>query len=216
VNPNYKPPSNLKPQGYRNDTAPPPRLSTSTPAAPSTRDIVIGGIAFETSFRSLVRKDRKSLSFSPPRNDGGHDLRNDLSFSVPKQPQAPIKAPLRSIPQQTDFSRTTNGHRIPAGRGYKSKVSSRTQPRRPRNRNMTLDNTRGPSQSVYQSDSFEDSNLIGCCRGRRANKRMKYLDKPCPRFTTTGASSVFSTNDQSSTQMTACHSTAVQVLAAVV
>ncbi|KIK99353.1 hypothetical protein PAXRUDRAFT_822831 [Paxillus rubicundulus Ve08.2h10] len=147
VNPNYKPPSNSKSQGYRNDTAPPLRLATSTVAAPSTRDIVIGGIAFETSFRSLVRKD------------------------LPKPPQVPIKAPLRPIPQQTDFSRTANGHRIPAGRGYKSKVSSRTQPRRPGNRNMTLNNTRGPSQ------------------GRRANKRMKYLDKPCPRFTTTGACS---------------------------
>ncbi|KIJ65087.1 hypothetical protein HYDPIDRAFT_110987 [Hydnomerulius pinastri MD-312] len=53
---------------------------------------------------------------------------------------------------------------------------------------MTLDNTRGPTQSVYYSDSLRGSHLIGRFRSRRANKRMKYLDKPCPRFTTTGAS----------------------------
>ncbi|KAF9230119.1 hypothetical protein BU15DRAFT_84026 [Melanogaster broomeanus] len=142
VNPNYKPRSTFKPQGHKSTES-----ANSEQAAPSTRDIVIDGITFESSGRSLVRKD------------------------LPKPPQPHIKKPLQPTLQQTDFSRVANGHRIPAGRAYKSKVSSRTQSRRLRNRNMTLNNTRGPSQ------------------GRRADKRMKYLDKPCPRFTTTGSCS---------------------------
>ncbi|KAF9244671.1 hypothetical protein BU15DRAFT_86038 [Melanogaster broomeanus] len=145
VNPNYKPRSTFKPQGHKSTesakyihSTPPLTSSSSEQAAPSTRDIVIDGITFESSGRSLVRKD------------------------LPKPPQPHIKKPLQPTLQQTDFSRVANGHRIPAGRAYKSKVSSRTQSRRLRNRNMTLNNTRGPSQ------------------GRRADKRMKYLDKPCP------------------------------------
>ncbi|KAL4066016.1 hypothetical protein J3A83DRAFT_343835 [Scleroderma citrinum] len=143
VNPNYKPPSTYKSQSYQSSTSryvrPPPTMKSET-TTQASRDVVIDGITFESSSRSLVRKD------------------------LPKPTSAP-KVPIRPIPQQ-EFSRTTNGHRIPAARDYKSKVSSRT--RRPRNRNMTLDNTRGPTQ------------------GRRAYKRMKYIDKPCPRFTTTG------------------------------
>ncbi|KAG6335734.1 hypothetical protein ID866_3358 [Astraeus odoratus] len=147
INPNYKPPATQSHQKTASkhvripSTIPP----TATAPTPSTRDVVIDGVTFESSSRCLVRKD------------------------LPKPASAPIKVPSRPIPQQ-EFSRTTNGHRIPAGRAYKSKVSSRT--RRPRNRNMTLDNTRGPAQ------------------GRRGTKRTKYIDKPCPRFTTTGEPSI--------------------------
>ncbi|KAI6149364.1 hypothetical protein BKA82DRAFT_129079 [Pisolithus tinctorius] len=145
VNPTYRLPPSYKPQSYQNiasNHVPAPATKTTQPS--STRDVVIGGVAFESSSRSLVRKD------------------------APKPTTAPIKVPLRPIPQQ-EFLRTTNGHRIPAGRIYKSKVSSRSH--RLRNRNLTLDNTRPPTQ------------------GRRAAKRLKYVDKPCPRFTTTGACS---------------------------
>ncbi|KAI6107283.1 hypothetical protein EDD16DRAFT_1622834 [Pisolithus croceorrhizus] len=144
VNPTYKPPSHGS-QSYQNIASshfPAPATKTSQPS--STRDVVLGGVAFESSSRSLVRKD------------------------LPKPAAGSVKVPLKPIPQQ-EFFRTTNGHRIPAGRMYKSKESSRG--RRLRNRNLTLDNTRPPTQ------------------GRRAAKRMKYIDKPCPRFTTTGACS---------------------------
>lgn len=53
---------------------------------------------------------------------------------------------------------------------------------------MTLDNTRRPTQSVHCHSFRDDCDLIARCRGRQPNKRMKYLNKPCPRFTTTGAS----------------------------
>ncbi|KAG1797559.1 hypothetical protein EV424DRAFT_1441957 [Suillus variegatus] len=52
---------------------------------------------------------------------------------------------------------------------------------------MTLDNTRGSQQSVHRSSFCYRFNLMTSTR--RRNKRMKYLDKPCPRFTTTGACS---------------------------
>ncbi|KAG0705556.1 hypothetical protein DFH29DRAFT_1030366 [Suillus ampliporus] len=145
INPKYKPPASYRPSEYQKPATKYIRPPTRSPHPPQARDVVIDGVTFESSTRSLVRKD------------------------LPKPPSAPPKAPLRPISQQADFSRTTAGHLIPAGRAYKSKVSSRARQRRPRNRNMTLDNTRGSHQ--------------------RRNKRMKYLDKPCPRFTTTGACS---------------------------
>ncbi|KAI5982449.1 hypothetical protein EDC04DRAFT_2592775 [Pisolithus marmoratus] len=144
VNPTYKPPSSHSSQSYQNLASahiPAPVTKSTQPS--STKDVVIDGVTFESSSRSLVRKD------------------------LPKPIAVPVKAPLRPMPQQESF-RTTNGHRIPAGRAYKSKVSSRSH--RLRNRNLTLDNTRPPQE-------------------RRAARRLKYVDKPCPRFTTTGACS---------------------------
>ncbi|KAN0088678.1 hypothetical protein V8E55_005735 [Tylopilus felleus] len=123
------------------------RYRPSARSTQATHDVVIDGVTFETSSRSLVRK------------------------GLPKPPSTSTKVPLKPIPQPTDFSRITHGHRLPAHRAYKSKVSSRTQQPRPRNHNMTLNNTRRPTQ------------------GRQPNKRMKYLNKPCARFTTTGACS---------------------------
>lgn len=58
------------------------------------------------------------------------------------------------------------------------------------NRNMTLDNTRGTSyRSVTLPLSLIDDGFIVLSRSRRINPKRKYSDKPCPRFTTTGASS---------------------------
>lgn len=111
------------------------------------------------------------------------------TLPVSKSLQESTKVPLKPIPQPT---RTTHGQRLPAHRAYKSKVSSRTQQHRPRNRNMTLDNTRRPTQSVHRHNPRDDFNLITYYRGRQPNKRMKYLNKPCPRFTTTGASQIAS------------------------
>ncbi|KAH7927350.1 hypothetical protein BV22DRAFT_1061230 [Leucogyrophana mollusca] len=153
VNPSYKPSTStiVKTQvPFRPHSARYTRpVATNKPlAVPGpARDVVIGGVTFESSGRSLVRKD------------------------LPKPAPPPIKAPPRPIPQQVDYSRTTTGHLIPNGRAYKSKMSSRGRRGRAMNRNMTLDNTR----SSYQR--------------RSTSKRLKYLDKPCPRFTTTGACS---------------------------
>ncbi|KAF8141834.1 hypothetical protein EV363DRAFT_1308978 [Boletus edulis] len=122
-------------------------FARSTQVPTSTRDVVIDGVTFESSSRSLVRKGLISPTL------------------------APAEVPLKPMPQPTDFSRITHGHRLPTHRSYKSKVSSRPQQHRLRNRNMTLNNTRRPTQ------------------GRQTNKRMRYLNKPCPRFTTTGACS---------------------------
>lgn len=55
---------------------------------------------------------------------------------------------------------------------------------------MTLDNTRRPTQSVHRRNSCDDPFLIPHYSGRQPNKRMRYLNKPCPRFTTTGASRI--------------------------
>jgi hypothetical protein len=157
VNPNYKPPSNQykPPTKYVRPvtTTYKPSPAATRPAPPSqTHDIVIGGIPFESSGRSLVRKD------------------------LPKT--APSKvAPPRPTHPHTEFTRTKAGHLVPNGRAYKPKPSRGRGRGRGRPRggpvNMTLDNSRRPYQS-----------------GRSASKRIKYSDKPCPRFTTTGATSL--------------------------
>ncbi|KAL4246244.1 hypothetical protein ABKN59_009213 [Abortiporus biennis] len=137
VNPNYKPPSR---------TIPPPRPATSTetiwhPTAPrtatvGTRDVVIGGVTFEASGRSLVRKD------------------------LPKP--APSAIPMQ---RTANFSRSKAGNLLNMSRVYKPKTSAR----RRRAQNMTLKNTNRPYHA------------------RLAAKRAKYINKPCPRFTTTGS-----------------------------
>ena len=59
VNPNYKPPSKTfsPPVPPANQARPAPRPPTSIPQ--EKRDVLIGGVAFESSGRSLVRKDCK-------------------------------------------------------------------------------------------------------------------------------------------------------------
>ena len=53
---------------------------------------------------------------------------------------------------------------------------------------MTLTNTRRPYPCVGELCLDGVVDIIDCRSGRRASaKRQKYSDKPCPRFTTTGA-----------------------------
>ncbi|KAG6832670.1 hypothetical protein H0H87_000852 [Tephrocybe sp. NHM501043] len=141
VNPNYKPPNKyIRPkQNVVQRPAVPPH--PVKPPTTEVKDVIINGIAFESSGRSLVRKDLpKPISAGP---------------SIP-----------RTAPQhQASFTRKS-GHLIPNSRTYKPKPS-RGRHGRPVNRNMTLMNNTRPYQSRV--------------------KRMKYSDKPCPRFTTTGA-----------------------------
>ncbi|TCD71859.1 hypothetical protein EIP91_003202 [Steccherinum ochraceum] len=132
VNPSYKPPSSSKPVVPPSSTTFRPQILPTVPPSTATRDVVIGGVAFQTSGRSLVRKD----------------LPKPARSTAPK----PLVARGPTYPRQK-----------PANRIYKPK-SSRG---RPTNRNMTLTNTRRPYQP-------------------RAKQR-KYVDRPCPRFTTTGS-----------------------------
>ncbi|OCH87389.1 hypothetical protein OBBRIDRAFT_759865 [Obba rivulosa] len=145
VNPNYKPPSKsarpTPPISHTPPQAPPSNPPTRPPSAAERRDVVIDGVTFESSARSLVRKD----------------------LAKPPSADKPVRP---SIPH-TDFHRTKAGTLMNNGRVYKPKMSRRG---RLTARNMTLNNTRRPYQSR-----------------RLSGKRAKYVDKPCPRFTTTGA-----------------------------
>jgi hypothetical protein len=134
----------------KSNIRPPASRSLHPPQAQSTRDVVIDGVTFESSTRSLVRKDCEFFLSLKIRLWGSpiFFVTTSRLVTVPKPPSAQTKLPSRFIPQQVDFSRTSTGHLIPAGRAYKPKVSSRARQRRPRNRNMTLNNTRGPHQSV--------------------------------------------------------------------
>jgi hypothetical protein len=108
--------------------------------------------------------------------------------SVPKPVNlAPGPPRTRPSPSHGEFTRV-NGHLKSAGRVYKPRVSRGP---RPANRNMTLDNSRRPFQSVSSLDPTRPSNLTRFPRARRlSTKRMKYSDKPCPQFTTTGPPSL--------------------------
>ncbi|KAF9530490.1 hypothetical protein CPB83DRAFT_851019 [Crepidotus variabilis] len=118
-------------------------LSSSTPTIPlvpgQTKEVVIGGVAFESSGRSLVRKDLPKAS--KPISSG----------KVPGVPP-----PFAGTPRH-----------LAGGRGFRPKGR---RGRGGRNMNMTLNNTNRPYQL------------------KKAPKR-KLIDKPCARFTTTGACS---------------------------
>ena len=194
VNPNYKPPSTQHklPTKYVRSTTtaykpqPPP-----VPGPSQTRDIVIGGVAFESSGRSLVRKDCALSQFSVQSRDFSSALDNPTLLSVPK-PVTAKAVPPRPTNSHADFSRTNTGHLIPSSRTYKPTSRGRGRGRargRGRPVNMTLDNSRRPYQSVWSLDGYPFS-LITLHRAGRSSKRIKYSDKPCPRFTTTGAISL--------------------------
>ncbi|KZV66133.1 hypothetical protein PENSPDRAFT_655144 [Peniophora sp. CONT] len=123
VNPNYKPPSTayVRP-GYApppRNSKPPVRYPTAPGPAQQARDVTLNGVAFESSSRSLVRKE---IAASKP----------------PSQPRPP----------RSNFKQ----------RPFKPKP-----PRRPGN--MTLNNNRRPFQP----------------------RQKKSINKPCPRFNTTGS-----------------------------
>ncbi|VDC00990.1 unnamed protein product [Peniophora sp. CBMAI 1063] len=124
VNPNYKPPSTsyVRP-GYalppRNTSRPPVRYPTAAGTTQQPRDVTLNGVAFESSGRSLVRKEI-----------------------------AVTKPPSQVRPPQPGYKK----------RPFKPKPS-----RRPGN--MTLNNNRRPYQP----------------------RQKKSINKPCPRFNTTGS-----------------------------
>ena len=200
INPNYKPP----PTQYKPPTKYVCPVTTAyktqpllVPGSSQTHDVVIGGVAFESSGRSLVRKDCASSESSVQLKDPLCALRNPALISVPKPATAKETLP-RPTNLLSDLSRTKAGHLIPSGRTYKptSRGPGRGRGRgrgRARGRggpvNMTLDNSRRPYQSVCSLGRYVLSDLISLYRPGRSSKRMKYLDKPCPRFTTTGATS---------------------------
>ncbi|KAH9066808.1 hypothetical protein EDB87DRAFT_1588342 [Lactarius vividus] len=146
VNPSYKlSSSKTQPRPGSQTPSPAPTSNASSiptvrpqsgpgPSQSQPRDVTINGVVFETSKRSLVRKDIKPSS-KPP--------------SFGPRPRA-----------QSQFSR--NKSEVgPRARVYKPKGPPRSR--------LKLDNTR----RAYQS--------------RGPNYRKKYVDKPCPRFTTTGS-----------------------------
>ncbi|KAG5654192.1 hypothetical protein H0H81_006225 [Sphagnurus paluster] len=139
INPNYKLASKyVRPtNNYVQRPTVPPRIPVKPPST-EVKDVVLNGIAFESSGRTLVRKD------------------------LPKPVSSGLSVP-RAQPHQPPYTRKS-GHLAPTSRMYKP-TPSRGRRGRPANRNMTLNNTTRPYQ---------------------ARKKLKYSDKPCPRFTTTG------------------------------
>ncbi|KAI0705149.1 hypothetical protein BC835DRAFT_1261399 [Cytidiella melzeri] len=146
MNPYYKPPSIPQPTAPQRASSAPKPL-TSRQSTQNTRDVVIGGVAFESSGRSLVRKDCTPL----------------LYLAVSKPNPSTTRPPMQS----TSFAGSKAAAIVRSSRPFKPRNSRRG---RPGNRNMTLANTVRP---------------LGCVPHFR--RRRKYVDKPCPRFTTTGA-----------------------------
>lgn len=129
-----------------------------------------------------MRKDREQSNSS--------DNRIYTSYAVPK----PVGTPYDPNQPSTQPFARKSGHLIPTSRVYKPKSS---RGRRGGPRNMTLNNNRRPYQSVPPLD-FTQHSLINLYRDRRlAAKRLKYLNKPCPRFTTTGAPSIHRSKNSS-------------------
>ncbi|KAJ7509823.1 hypothetical protein B0H11DRAFT_1961182 [Mycena galericulata] len=147
INPSYRPPTNKYIR--------PAKSAVPKPPAPSTqiKEVVLNGVAFESSKRSLVRKD------------------------LPKPPSTSAAKP---IAPRSQFRPN------PTPRVYKPKSS---RGRRGGPVNMTLTNSRRPYQSVPLSEATSKLSLIPFRSRRLATKRLKYSDKPCPRFTTTGTCS---------------------------
>ncbi|KAI0741561.1 hypothetical protein C8Q80DRAFT_1221569 [Daedaleopsis nitida] len=132
VNPNYKPPSQTfsAPTAIVTQAIPVPRASTTVPR--DKHDVVIDGVAFESSGRSLVRKDLPMLSYKPPSTNA-------------------VPPPVTYAANHSNaFIRNNAGTLLNSSRTYKPKVSRRGRGAArgaARGRNMTLDNTRRPYQS---------------------------------------------------------------------
>ncbi len=149
-NPNYKPRNTyVRPAA----SAAPPPLPSASPSQ-QMKEVVLNGVAFESSGRSLVRKDCKLYIL----------ISRDNSHIVPAVPKPvssakpPSSSASRPLPPQ--FSRKA-GHMIPSHRVYKP-TSSRGRRGGPVNRNMTLRNSRRPYQFVF---------LL--CRQRTLNDRLQ-------------------------------------------
>ena len=176
MNPNYKPPSKPSRPQSAPSTRPP---AVEKPPNAQKHDVVIGGIAFEASGRSLVRKDCTFSTFTSSTECAMIDC-----VTVA---QSTASAPVRPAPARSGFIRDKAGTMVKANRAYKPR-SSRTT--RPTGRNMTLNNTKRPYQSVQFVRTPLPVQTYSLPRSRRVSNRRKYMNKPCPRFTTTGTSSV--------------------------
>jgi hypothetical protein len=181
VNPSYKPPSSkayVRP-GHQasSDT---PTLSANSSAAvrpppgpgPShtqPHDVTINGVVFESSKRSLVRKDSACMHLSA------------CTLAQPSLLVKPSVKPPSSGPRPRAISQFSRN---------KSEVGPRTrvyQPKGPsRSRLKFNNNTHRAYQSVHwQISSLPNTECLHRSQGTHGRK--KYVDKPCPRFTTTGA-----------------------------
>ncbi|KAI8974528.1 hypothetical protein BD414DRAFT_531209 [Trametes punicea] len=192
VNPSYKPLAKAvrPPVPAPSQPRPQPRPPVSVPQ--EKRDVVINGVAFESSGRSLVRKDStpkptESACLSPSpvfmtlvaKIAGLHSV-----GPASKPPSAAVKPVARAPAPHPTFVRNKAGTLLNTSRTYKPKVSRRG---RPMNRNMTLNNTSRPYQSVLSHHLFPHTAFTIGFRSRRFSaKKAKYSDKPCPRFTSTG------------------------------
>ncbi|KAF9269176.1 hypothetical protein L218DRAFT_916849 [Marasmius fiardii PR-910] len=160
INPNYKPNN-----AYVRPTRAPSNSTQSHSRPPlfptKPKEVVLDGVAFSSSRRSLVRKD--------------------LTRPTPTEQPS-------NLTTQSQYTRKS-GHLVPATRAYKPRSSCGRRGRGATNRNMTLTNSRRPYQSVRLMDSDTFSTLTNMNRTRRINKKMKALNKQCPRFSTTGSCS---------------------------
>ncbi|EIM86914.1 uncharacterized protein STEHIDRAFT_97798 [Stereum hirsutum FP-91666 SS1] len=133
-----KPVSNkwVRPGSVPSTSAAPPRPPPVRPSVGSSqtpRDVVIDGVAFESSSRSLVRKD---LPKPKPVS------------ATTSRPPRPAKPPFSS-----EYARNKAGTLVKSTRTYKPKGPP---PSRRVNRNMTLNNNRRPYQSRRASRKYVD------------------------------------------------------------
>ena len=159
VNPNYKPPSRsdqvqTRPAPYHR---PAPIKNTG-----EKRDVVLNGVAFQSSARSLVRKDREYTL-------GKCDVLGFLTHVAVPQPSPPTLP----ISPPAAFKSTPR---------YPTKPRPTRQRARP-GRNLTLATNRTSSVVIC---SQNPPTSYSPPRFKAAQKRLKFSDKQCPRFTTTG------------------------------
>ncbi|KAI0246711.1 hypothetical protein BJV78DRAFT_1364670 [Lactifluus subvellereus] len=163
VNPSYKPPPSkayVRPGYQASSVTPTPSANSSAavrpppgpgPSRTQPRDVTINGVVFESSKRSLVRKDSACMHSS------ARPLAQQ-SLLVKPSVKPPSSGPRPRVMSQ--FSRN------------KSEVSPRTRVYKPK----------GPSRSRLKFD-----NTHRAYQSQGTHGRKKYVDKPCPRFTTTGS-----------------------------
>ena len=127
--------------GVSSVPAPAPGTAIPTSVDAQKREIVLGGVAFESSSRSLVRKDRE-LSFMYPR------LLINPSFPSYLVPR--VNKPISVGSSASSIRHHPYGHKKPGHirptRGYKMKAR--------RGRNMTLNNGRRPYPYVFRLSFF--------------------------------------------------------------
>jgi hypothetical protein len=146
VNPSYKPPIKPQPQ-VRQASSNTLKTPSSRPiplTIPSTRDVVIGGVAFESSGRSLVRKDcMYSIQYldAPGGSSSVRDHAQNITVALSKPKQALSRPPM----QNNSFAGSKAAALVQSSRPFKPRNPRRG---RPGNRNMTLSNSVRPPGCV--------------------------------------------------------------------